>query len=137
MHVWLCQRMTDGDHGRDICAGDSSGAAKVLNEEARNILPGNASLKEVVHLRKAEIQPSIKQLKILRNLICVAGIAGGFVLWTFLPDSHQSEIHTEDPEERARLEEERARKQATRQVFTALGLALAIWAVMGLAALTL
>ena len=60
MHVWLCQRMTDGDHGRDICAGESSGAAKVLNEEARNILPGNASLKEVVHLRKAEIQPSIR-----------------------------------------------------------------------------
>lgn len=33
---------------------------------------------------------STKQLKILRNLICVAGIAGGFVLWTFLPDTFRN-----------------------------------------------
>lgn len=115
---------------------------------------------------------SIKQLKIIRNLICVAGIVGGFILWTllpdtfrntglfhvgngeygnkagvlillliqffaFIPDTRQSEIHAEDPEERSRLEEERARKEATRQVFTALGLALTICGVMGLAALIL
>ena len=115
---------------------------------------------------------SIKQLKIVRNLVCVAGIVGGFILWTFLPDTfrntslfhigngeygfkagalillliqffafvpntQQEEIHTEDPEERAKLEEERARKNAQLQVYTALGLALTIWLVMGLAALML
>ncbi len=115
---------------------------------------------------------SSKQLKIIRNVICVAGIVGGFVLWTFLPDTfrntslfhvgngefgfkagalillliqffafipdtQQEEIHTEDLEERAKLEEERARKNAQLQVYTALGLALTIWLVMGLAALML
>ena len=115
---------------------------------------------------------SIKQLKMLRNLICAAGIVGGIILWTFLPDTfrntsffhvgngesgfkagalillliqffafvpntQQEEIHTEDPEERAKLEEERARKNAQLQVYTALGIALIIWLVMGLAALML
>jgi len=115
---------------------------------------------------------SIKQLKLIRNLICVAGIVGGFILWTFLPDTfqntslfhvgngesgfkvgalillliqffaflpdtNQEEIHTEDPEERAKLEEERGKKNALRQVYTAIGLALTIWVIMGLAALIL
>ena len=114
---------------------------------------------------------SIKQLKTVRKLVCVAGIVGGFILWTFLPDTfrntsffyigngefgfkagvlillliqffafvpntQQEEIHTEDPEERAKLEE-RGRKNAQLQVYTALGLALTIWLVMGLAALML
>ncbi|MBQ6105417.1 MAG: hypothetical protein IJL03_05665 [Lachnospiraceae bacterium] len=115
---------------------------------------------------------SIKQLKIIRNLICVAGILGGFILWTFLPDTFQNtklfhvgnggsglkggalillliqffafipdankpEIHTENPEERAQLEEEYGRKEVVRQIFTAMGLAFTIWFVMGFAALTL
>ena len=115
---------------------------------------------------------SIKKLKIIRNLICVAGVVGGVILWTFLPDTFQNtgffhigngefgfktgalillliqffafipgtnktDVHTEDPEERAKLEEERGRRDALRQVFTALGLALTIWAVMGFAALML
>ena len=33
---------------------------------------------------------SIKQLKLIRNLICVAGIVGGFILWTFLPNTFQN-----------------------------------------------
>lgn len=111
---------------------------------------------------------SVKQLKLIRNLICLAGIVGGFILWIFLPDTfrntslfhvgdgtygfkagalillpiqffafipdtHSSEIHTEDQEERTKLEEERARNEAMRQIFTAIFLALAIWAVMGAA----
>lgn len=115
---------------------------------------------------------SIKQLKIVRNLVCVAGILGGFILWTFLPDTfrntslfhigngefgfkagalillliqffafipntQQEEIHTEDPEERAKLEEERARENAHRQAFTAIFLSLTIWIIMGLAVLML
>ena len=115
---------------------------------------------------------SIRQLKIIRNLICAAGILGGFILWTFLPasfqntklfhvgngafgskagallllpiqffafipDMNQTENHSADPGERAKYEEERGKKDALRQVYTALGLALVIWAVMGFAALTL
>lgn len=115
---------------------------------------------------------SVKQLKLIRNLICVAGIVGGFILWTFLPDvftntklfhvgngaygfkagalillplqflaflpdTHSSEIHTEDPAQRATLMEARARKDAVRQIFTALFLALTICAVMGLAVATM
>ncbi len=115
---------------------------------------------------------SIKQLKMLRDLICAACIVGGIILWTFLPDTfqntsffhvgngesgfkvgalillliqffafipdaNQEEIHTEDPEERTKLEEVRGRKNALRQVYTALGLALTIWVIMGLAALIL
>lgn len=115
---------------------------------------------------------SIKQLKIIRNLICVAGILGGFILWLFLPDTFQNtklfhvgdggsgfkggalillliqffalipdinkpEIHTENPEERAQLEEEYGRKEVVRQIYTAIGLAFTIWIVMGFAALML
>ena len=115
---------------------------------------------------------SIKQLKFTRNILCIAGIVGGFILWTFLPDTFrntkffhigsgefgfkagalillpiqffafipdgsESEIHTEDPEERAKLEEERARKCAVRQAYTTLGLAITICGIMGLAALML
>ena len=115
---------------------------------------------------------SVKQMKIIRNLICVAGILGGFIMWTFLPDTfkntglfhvgngesgsktgalillliqfcafipdtNKTELHTDDPNERAKLEAELARKEAERQIFTALGLALTIWAVMGIAALML
>ena len=115
---------------------------------------------------------SVKQLKLIRNLICLAGIVGGFTLWTFLPDVFKNtnifhvgngtygvkagallllplqfiafipdtnlpEIHTEDPTERAAMEEERARKQTVRQVFTALILAFIICFVMGCAVLML
>ena len=115
---------------------------------------------------------SVRQLKIMRNLICAAGIVGGFVLWMFLPNTFQNtslfhvgngeygfkagalillliqffafipgtnkaEIHSTDPEERVKLEEELVRKDTLRQVYTALGLALTIWAIMGLAALIL
>ena len=112
------------------------------------------------------------QLKLVRNLICVAGIAGGFVLWIFLPetfrntglfhvgngeygskngalillliqffafipDANHEKIHTDDPEERTVLEAERKREELVRQIFTALGLALTIWIVMGLGLLLL
>ena len=115
---------------------------------------------------------SIKQLKLIRNLICVAGILGGFILWTLLPDTFQntgflhvgnggtgfkagvllllliqffafipdadkSEVHSDNPEERAQLEREYGRKEALRQVYTAIGLASTIWAVMGFAVLTM
>lgn len=57
--------------------------------------------------------------------------------FAFIPATQQEEIHTEDPEERAKLEEERTRQNTIRQVFTALFLALIIWVIMGLAALML
>lgn len=115
---------------------------------------------------------TIKQLKTIRNLVCVVGILGGFIIWIFLPDTFQNtsffhvgngesgykfgalillliqlfafipdigkpEIHTEDPDERVKLEEQRGKNEALRQVYTALGLALTIWVVFGLAALIL
>ncbi len=118
------------------------------------------------------MEKKIRQLKIIRNLICVVGILGGFILWTFLPDTFQNnrlfhvgsgglgtkagvliilliqffafipdtnkpEIHTVNPEERAKLEEEHGRREALRQVYTAIGLALTIWAVTGFAVLML
>ncbi|MCR5118668.1 MAG: hypothetical protein K6B44_03490 [Lachnospiraceae bacterium] len=112
------------------------------------------------------------QLKLIRNLICIAGIAGGFVLWIFLPETFRNtklfhigngeygskngvlillliqflafipnadrqKIHADDQEERAMLEEERKREELVRQIYTALGLALTIWIVMGLGLLLL
>jgi hypothetical protein len=117
-------------------------------------------------------KPSTRQLKNIRNMICVAGIVVGFILWKFLPDTFQNtrlfhigngesgsktgalillliqfiafipdtnkpEIHTEDPGELVQLEAEHGRKEALRQVYTAIGLALTIWAIMGFAALML
>ena len=115
---------------------------------------------------------SIRQLKTVRNLICVAGILGGFIIWILLPDSFQNsrlfhvgngemgskygalillliqlfaflpdidkpEFHTEDPVKRVKFEEQQARREALRQVYTALGLALTIWVIFGLAAFML
>ena len=33
---------------------------------------------------------TIKQLKTIRNLVCVAGILRGFIIWLFLPDTFQN-----------------------------------------------
>ena len=110
-----------------------------------------------------------KQLKRMRNLICVVGILVGILIWSFLPDIFRNtrlfhvgngeygskagalilvliqlfalipdfgkeEIHTENAEERALLEEKRDRKELTRQIVTAIGLAITIWVVYFLAA---
>lgn len=115
---------------------------------------------------------SLKQLKIMRNVICAIGIIGGFVLWKFLPDTFANtklfhvgngksgsktgallllllqfiafipykdseEIHTEDPQERAEMEEARDKNSLKQQVVMAIAMALVIWAVMGLAVLVL
>ena len=68
--------------------------------------------------------------------------AGALILlliqfFAFVPGTNKAEIHSTDPEERVKLEEELVRKDTLLQVYTALGLALTIWAIMGLAALML
>lgn len=52
-------------------------------------------------------------------------------------DNSIEEIHTDDPEERKKLEAINARKILELQVMRAIGLALTIWVVMGLGALIL
>lgn len=52
-------------------------------------------------------------------------------------DNSIEEVHTDDPEERKRLEAINARKILELQVVRAIGLALTIWVVMGLGALIL
>jgi len=52
-------------------------------------------------------------------------------------DNSIEEVHTDDPEERKRLEGINERKILELQVLRAIGLALTIWLVMGLGALIL
>ena len=115
---------------------------------------------------------SIRQLKIVRNVVSVIGIVVGILLWKYLPDTFRNnglfhvgngeygskygaliilviqffafipntnieEIHTDNPEERAKLEEKRTRLILEKQVMTAIAMALTIWGVTGLAALLL
>lgn len=51
----------------------------------------------------------------------------------FIPGNNKEEIHTEDPEERAMLEEESKKKELSLQIGVAVVEALVIWAIMGLA----
>lgn len=59
-------------------------------------------------------------------------------LIAFIPkDNSIEEVHTDDPEERKKLEAINARRILELQVLRAIGLALTIWVVMGLGALVL
>lgn len=59
-------------------------------------------------------------------------------LFAFVPaDNSIEEIHTDDPEERLKLEEANKRKLLEIQAMRAIGLAVTICAVMGLAAVLL
>ena len=115
---------------------------------------------------------SNRQLKIVRNVVSVAGIVVGLFLWNYLPDTFRNtqifhigngeygskygaliilviqffafipdnsieEVHTDDPEERPKLEEKRTRLILEKQVITAIAMALVIWGVTGLAAILL
>lgn len=109
---------------------------------------------------------SVKQLKLIRNILVIVTVAIGFVLWlylpkeiknstffhvgngeygskygalilltiplvAFIPEKRNEEIHTEDPEERAELEAQWKRHDLSRQVYTAIFMALVVWVCMG------
>jgi hypothetical protein len=99
---------------------------RVICKENRNFLPDTFRNTRLFHIGNTEFgyKPGALILLLIQ-------------FFAFIPDTDQNEIHTDDPGERARLEEEHVRKNALRQVYTALGLALIIWAVMGFAALML
>lgn len=60
-----------------------------------------------------------------------------FPLFSLIPDKSDSEVHTDDPVERAKILEEYSKKDAKRQLDTAIGIGLAVVGVMGVAALVL
>lgn len=57
-------------------------------------------------------------------------------LFAFIPNSAE-EAHSDDPEEKARIEAENSRKNHELQACTAIGLALTIWIIMGTAVMIL
>lgn len=51
----------------------------------------------------------------------------------FIPYKDTEEIHTEDPQERVKIQEARDKNSLKQQVVMAIAMALVIWGVMGLA----